>query len=307
MERNTLIMAGNVRIDIDSTKYRTPTQEDLNDAKNFILQREEFAVTLGQKVDEILADAAERIVIICYAHNVKPKELIFSSAFNEELMQEIGEVMDETEAEILSLIYEYSTRVTNNRERMSVLALWMASLGKGESNLRETLDNYMYKTMKDWEAAIAAMKYLGVSREDAISKIRMYLHHIYDMPEVLTAIRRRGEFAATYIRFGGVQKGAVGISNNGSTNVVNMARMTLQLTWMKDQMLEFKENGAVGYWQGRGSSFDCAICDDEVGFHTDIEDINNKPFPHFNCCCWRMPIYEKGMQDEDIEFVTSAE
>lgn len=284
-------MAGSITIKLDATKYRIPTKEDLDAAKEYILQREETAIALGKSIDEILADAAERIVAVCYKYDTKPKDLIFSSAFNEEMMDEISAIMDEVEEEILNLIYEYSTRQVGSRDRINALLLWMATLGKGDSNLRDTLHSYLYKTMKDWEAAVASMRYMGVKLPDAITRIKTYLHHIYEMPEVLTAFRRKSEFSATYVRFGGVQKGAVGISNNGSTNVVNMARNTLQIVWMKNQMLEFEDSGAVGYWQGRGSTFDCQICDDQVGFHPDIREIDKKPFPHFNCCCWRMPIY----------------
>lgn len=278
-------------IKLDTARYRTPTDDDIQAAKQFILRREQYAGVLQQRIDEVIADGAVRIVEICYKYDVDPKTLYFSSGFNIDMMSEISDVMDELEEEILNLIYEYSTRVTDNRDRISMLAAWMAMLGRGERNLQKTLDEYLYKTMKDWEAAIAAMRYAGLNVAKASTRIKTYLHQIYNMPEVLSTFKLWQEFAATYIRSRGIQYGAVGISNNGSTNVVNMGKITLQMTWMHNQALDFEETGAVGYLQLRGSSYNCDICDEESGFHPDIEEIFDKAFPHPNCLCYRVPVF----------------
>lgn len=286
-----------IKIKLNPIRYKVPTEEDISAAKEFILRRESYADTLGDRIDDIIAEAAALVVAVCYKYNVSPKSLLFSSAFNKDMMDEISMVMDEAEAEILDLTYEYSTRVSNDRNIINPLIAWMALLGRGNKNLKDTLETYMYKMMKDWEAAIAAMRYLGTSQSDAITKIKTYIHHIYEMPEVRAAIRRKTEFAATYIRLGGVQPGAVGISNNGSTNVVNMGKITLQMAWMKAQLMDFKSKGAAGYYQLRGSTYACDICDDAVGLH--IGDILNDPFPHSHCCCYRVPIYLQRRQDDN--------
>lgn len=289
-------MASSIKLKINSERYTTPNAEDIQDAKEFVLLREETGLLLQGQIDNMLEEAAERIVIICYAYGVDPKRLLFSSSFNEEMMMEIGDVMNELEEEIMDLMLDYSTRVTTDKDRINALLLWLSTLGRGDRNLQETLEGYMYKMMQDWNAAIAAMMYMGVKEKEAVTKIKTYLHDIYQMPEVMTVIRsRRTEFAATYIYYGGVQKGAVGISNNGSTNVTNLAKRTLQMAWMRSQAMDFKEDGASGYYQLRGSTYNCDICDDEVGFHPNIDEILTKPYPHPGCCCYRVPIYGKDV------------
>lgn len=280
-------------IKLDTTKYRTPTNDDIKAAKQFILRREQYAEILQQRIDDVIADGAVRIVEICYKYDVDPKLLYFSSGFNSDMMSEISDVMDELEETILNLIYEYSTRVTNDRDRMSILAAWIALLGKGNCNLQDTLENYMYKMMKDWETAIAAMRYAGLSAAKASTRIKTYLHQIYNMPEVLSAFKRWQEFTATYIRSRGIQYGAVGISNNGSTNVVNMGKRTLQLAWMRELYNEYENNGAIGYLVFRGSDFHCNWCQDIVnaGIHP-MDDYESFPPQHPSCACWVLPIYE---------------
>lgn len=285
-------MADSIRIKLDTSKYVIPTQDDITAAKRFVLQREEYARLLQGRIDEILSDAAEKVVKICYRYDIDPKDIYFSSAFNEKMMDEISDVMNQADEEILDLIFEYSTRVTNDKDRISALLLWMATLGRGNRNLQDTLDGYLYKTMKDWEAAIAALRSANVPMADAVTKIKTYLHTIYTMPEVLAAFRKSSEFTATYIRSKGVQQGGVGLSNNGSTNVTNMARITLQMVWMRSLRMDYKRDGATGYYVLRGSSYLCDLCDSACGFHT-INDLSGFPPQHPHCQCYAIPIFTK--------------
>ena len=294
-------MAESIKIKLDGSQYRLPTQEDITSAKQFILRRNDFARLLESKVDDCLEDAAQEIVSICYKYNVDPKEFAINSKYNEKMMDEIAEVMDELEADIMSLIYDYSLRVTDDEKHRNLLAAWIALLGRGNNNLQDTLDGYLYKTMKDWEAAIAALRFANVAMADAVTKVKSNLHSIYTMPEVTAAFKHADDFNATYIQSHGVMAGGVGLSNNGSTNVTNMARLTLQMAWMREQGIEFDESGAAGYYQLRGSAYPCSVCDDEVGFHKGLEDLYTKPYPHPHCCCYRIPIFalEEGNADTE--------
>ena len=295
-------MDESIKIKLDGSQYRLPTQEDITSAKQFILRRNDYARLLESKVDDCLEDAAQEIVSICYKYDVDPKEFAINSKYNEKMMDEIAEVMDELEADIMSLIYDYSLRVTDDEKHRNLLAAWIALLGRGNNNLQDTLDGYLYKTMKDWEAAIAALRFANVAMADAVTKVKSNLHSIYTLPEVTAAFKHADDFNATYIQSHGVMAGGVGLSNNGSTNVTNMARLTLQMAWMREQGIEFDESGAAGYYQLRGSAYPCSVCDDEVGFHKGLEDLYTKPYPHPHCCCYRIPIFAlEGEGNADTE------
>lgn len=280
-----------VVITLDTKKYKSPSQADIDAAKKFILQREDYAHELEARIDELLADAAERIVIICYKYDFNPKYLYFGSGFNEQMMKEISDVMDELEQQILDLINEYATVPEVSASGKKALLLWLATLGRGNRNLRDTLDTYLYKFMKDLEAAIAALLSAGIGSADAVTKVKSHLHTIYTMPEVVAAFKEASTFAATYIQSRGVQKGGVGLSNNGSTNVTNMARLTLQMAWMRARRMKMEEDGAVGFYVLRGSAYPCPLCDSMVGFHT-MTDIESFPPYHGHCCCYVIPIHE---------------
>lgn len=292
-------MAENIKISLDTSKYAIPTQEDIDAAKRFVLMREEYAQLLQSRIDEVLADAMERIITICYRYDVEPKMLYLSNGFNEQMMNEISEVMDETEEGIFRLIQEYSTRVTTDKDRISKLLAWMLLLGRKNRNLQQTLDNYLYKFMKDIESAVAALKYANIPLAQAITKAKTHLHTIYVMPEVQQAFKQAESFTATYIRSRGVVKGNVGLSNNGSTNVTNMAKTTLQMVWMRSQVMDYKEQGAIGLYVLRGSSYPCELCDENCGFHPIEESYGVLPV-HPSCCCYAIPVFAKE-QIENIE------
>ena len=285
-------MVDNIKIKLDTSQYRLPTAEDITAAKQFVLRRNEVARLLEERIDEVLKDAEERIMTICYKYDVEPTEFEISSRYNEQMMNEISEVMDETEEEIFRLVQEYSTRVTTDKDRISKLLAWMLLLGRKNRNLQQTLDNYLYKFMKDIEAAVAALKFANVPLAQAITKAKTHLHTIYVMPEVQQAFKQAESFTATYIRSRGVVKGNVGLSNNGSTNVTNMAKTTLQMVWMRSQVMDYKEQGAAGLYVLRGSSYPCSPCDDNCGFHPIEESYGVLPV-HPSCCCYAIPVFTK--------------
>lgn len=293
-------MADSIKIKLDTSQYRLPTTEEITAAKQFVLRRNEFARLLEERIDEVLKEAEEHIITICYKYDVEPTEFEISSRYNEQMMNEISEAMDEAEEEILSLIEDFSINALegSDNKKNSLLA-WMLLLGRKNRNLQQTLDTYLYKFMKDVEAAVAALKYTNVPLAQAITKAKTHLHTIYVMPEVQKAFKQAESFTATYIRSRGVVKGNVGLSNNGSTNVTNMAKTTLQMVWMRSQVMDYKEQGAIGLYVLRGSSYPCELCDDNCGFHPIEESYGVLPV-HPSCCCYAIPVFTKE-QIENLE------
>ena len=90
-------MASTIKIKIDGTRYKLPKDEDVKNAKDFVLQRNETARALASRIDDILDDMAEKRTTICYRYDVDPHTFTISSDYNEDMMDEISEVMDEAE------------------------------------------------------------------------------------------------------------------------------------------------------------------------------------------------------------------
>lgn len=284
-------MPKTLRIRINTDIYQEPTEEDVQEAKDYVLRMSEYADLLGDLVMNILREAAERIVTICYKYNIPAKDFQFSA--NKQMQDEVYEVMDETEEEILGLIEDYCLRCSDDDDTRRALLAWLLLLGRGNKNLRDTLTDKLRQFLYDLEAQIAAMMMAGYGMDKAIQRVLDTINSVYSSPEMRGAIMRPLNSAAYYIQQGGVHHGNAGQSSSGANNVVTMAKTTLSMVWQKALYYIYKMRGAVGYYQLRGSTYHCDVCDSYVGFHAGLEGINQAPMVHPNCMCYRIPVYKK--------------
>ena len=273
--------------------YEPITDEDIQSAQNYIGRRESAAHGLSALIDALLKDAAEKITRICYRYNIDPKTFSISQKYNEQMFGEIADVLNDLEDEILDLTLDYATRCTKSEKRKGALLPWILALGRGNNNLKQTLESRLRMFMRDIEAMVASLKLANVNIGQAITKVKSNLHAVYLMPEVRAAFRRSVMMQAKYLRDKGVKHGNVGSSNSEANNILRFAEITLQMAWMKNQLLNFKERGAAGFIVNRGSTYPCALCDSHVGWHT-IDDVDSFPQFHGHCCCYAVPVFEKS-------------
>ena len=134
---------------------KRPSIKEIITAQNFIKRRIAFADELGGKVDDILIDGAERIAKICLQYHIPAKDFLLKA--NKQMFERIKVVMDELEERIFQLIMMYSLHVSDNDERKDGLIAYLASLGKNNMDMRETLDAYLFRYMYDMEALMASL------------------------------------------------------------------------------------------------------------------------------------------------------
>lgn len=282
-------MAEGITISIPPT-YQPVSDKDIRNAKKWTLRRNENARRLSSAIEKRLQDALGELTRIAYMYNIPAEQFQFSA--DEDLREEIAQVMMDLEEEIMELIEMYSLNVTEDSDRRSTLLPWLAALNsKGADNLRQTLGMRLRQFLYDTEAQIAAMKMSGYGLTKALERMISTMHSVYSSPEVQAAYGKNP--SAMYLRSKGVHYGNVGLSSSGAVNVENLGIQTSTITWMKSQLLDFVQMGAVGYYQLRGSSFPCDICDDEVGVH--VGDYANDTYPHAHCMCYRVPLMLKSV------------
>lgn len=288
-------MATNAVIRLDTSQYRIPTQTELDNGKAYVKRRNDTALALTTIISGILEGVLEDIFDLCYNDNTEGVD--FKITDDESRFEIISEMMDDAMAEIFDYIQEYSLKCSDEGSRLNMLLLYMLSLGRGNKNLSTTLGTYMKRFLYDVEALIAAYKNAGYNYATALTKAKTSIRNVYQQPEVKAAYNVPG-MRATYIASRGIHydfgtgKATVGLSANGATNVIYLAETTLKMVWMRSEALDYKENGAAGYYQLRGSSYPCQMCDSEVGFHKGVDNIITDPYPHPHCCCFRIPIYK---------------
>lgn len=287
-------MADTIKIQLQDI-YKPVTEQQVSSAKKYVLRREQAANALSLLVDILLEDAAGEITRICYKYGVNPTAFTISSSYNEKMMEEVAEVMDKLEEDILDLIGDYSTICTTDKEKKRLLLLWILALGKNNQGLRQTVHQRLRMFLKDMEAMIAAAKTAKFNAIKAMTIIKGNIHTAYQMPGMIAAFYNASLYEAEYIRSRGVKHGYRGSSNSEANNIGRMAKTTLQMAWMYQQRQNYEEQGAVGFYVLRGSTYPCELCDSKVGFHQ-IDEIDAFPLYHANCCCVAVPIFEKDLE-----------
>ena len=82
-----------------------------------------------------------------------------------------------------------------------------------------------------------------------------------------------------------------GIFHSAYQNIARNARQMIAVAWGIAEQQYGKESGAIGFTVHRGSSYPCAVCDDETAYVHHFGD----PYPpfHLNCRCVVKFIYNE--------------
>lgn len=292
-------MSQNITLKLPSG-VNAPTMDDVNAAKEYVLERARAEIALASKVDDILKEYAEQMIRVCYKYNIDPQN--FSFGANDNMRREIYALLDGLLEELLSLIEAESVPQKKKNKHYGALIDWMVTLGTHNKDLRWTTSYYISRFSKDVEALVAAMRYAKYDVNKAVLRALPILHTLYVSPEVMAAMKSGKPFIADGIRTGGTKydpfthRPTVGLSKYGATNLVTMARSTLAKTWMKSEFMEAEDDCMGGYYVFRGSSYPCShICDLECGWFHPMSRGMVLPL-HANCFCFA--VFVKSDQGE---------
>ena len=294
-------MAKKFTITLDTQRYREPTQEELDAAKRFIVRRSRAANAVREVAHEAITDAAVEIARIALRYNIDPKRFAFDSSVSEAMMDEVAAVMDALEDELMELLQDKATEYARDDGTKTLLLGFLFALGHRNLGLRNTIHEYLWRTLRQTEALVVAAKENKLSQSEAMAMVRNSLATAQASAMVRSLMRYRQLYNAQFIRDGGRATFSDGSPNvqgvpvSGLEATLNVMESAVNHTWQRAHSLEMQRQGAIGYWQFRGSDFPCAICDEEAGFHPveNPEDWMYEDFPHEHCRCGRLPIFNK--------------
>lgn len=288
-------MADKIDIKLDTTKYRPITKDDINKGKQRTLKRGRAANKAVRDIDSVLHDTTSKLVSIGYRYNVQGE--LFQWTANDAMFEEVTAIMDEVLSECMDIIEENAIPKDSHREE--ILLAYLLGLGRRGKNMEETLQEYLWRYLYDIEAYVASAKIARLSATDAMTRILTNMNSMYTDPIVLQAMKTPN-VQSQYLVSGGVHVDRIsgmrtpGVPIHGSLAVENLANILINSVWWRDENLMFAEDEKiVGYYQLRGSSYPCTICDDEVGLHLIKLSITmiNLPLVHAHCMCYRIPVY----------------
>lgn len=286
----------NVKITLDTTKYRTPTQEEVDKAKQYALRRGRTANFVVDKISQRLSRSTKDLVSIGYKYNVEGITFQWNSV--PDMYKEVTELMDEVYEDCMAIIEDFAIPSDADDDAKKALAIFLLSLGRKNRTLSTTLEEYLWRYLYDIEAFVAATKIANLSKVDAMTRIVSGFNSTYTDPYVMQAMKVPN-VQSMYLANGGVHtdrftgEKTQGVPINGSVAVTNLASIVVNQVWFRNENLNLINNQVVGYYQLRGSSYPCAICDALVGFHPvhNISELLQSEPVHPHCVCYRVPIF----------------
>ena len=218
-----------------------------------------------------MREAAERVVNILYAANLNPDKLEYAD-LPKKVQAEINGVVDW----LNETIYDYflTLALYDKEDNKDVILPFILGKNHGKT-FEERLLDYCEKYRTELLLLVGAGLYLGLAKSALAKSIGSHLKQPYKNPDLVDGI-------ATPITYGR------GHTNSMFTAISGLTQFGISQAWMKEQYINNRKDGCIGWIVKRGSSIPCDLCDSMVGFHDDESEL---PPYHNSCCCIPIPIY----------------
>lgn len=146
----------------------------------------------------------------------------------------------------------------------------------------EREEEYGKHFLLDIAIMIAAGRFLGYNKENVSARISEEFEKPYGKGTLIGFARSQGfSFIAPSYGMGVVRAGAGALLNNVSD--------TIALGWEEVRIDHERENGAIGYYVFRGSTYPCHLCDDETGW---LHSLDEPGVPvHNHCRCFMVYVH----------------
>ena len=253
---------------------QTPSEADIEAAKAYLRQRVECENAMTSLLESAMREAAERVVEILYSANIHPTVASYGDLplrvqwDIDEVVQWLKETIDD---------YFQTLAIADHEENRNIILPFILGENHGMT-FDERLTDYVGKYKNELLLLIGAGLLLGIGKSALAKSIGDNLRQPYANPMLKDGI----EESISYGR---------GRTNSMFTAISGLTKYGIESAWMQHWELKTKSDGAIGWLVQRGSSYPCAQCDENCGFHS-IDEGTNLP-QHLSCCCYAVPIYIK--------------
>lgn len=251
-----------------------PRESDIEAAKAYLRQRLECEQAMTTLLENVMKEAAERIVDTCYSAGVNPQSFRYSDLpvrvqFDiDAVIEWLKEAIDD---------YFQTFAIADHEDTQSLILPQILGENHGMT-FEERLSDYCGKYRDELMVLVGTGLSLGVAQSALAKSIGANLRQPYSNPLLAEGIRA----PLTYGR---------GHTNSMFTAISGLTKYGIESAWMRHWELKTEADGAIGWVVRRGSSCPCAQCDDNCGFHS-LDEGTQLP-QHLSCCCFAIPIYAK--------------
>lgn len=243
------------------------TEEELEQAREFLRRRMENEVSMQHDVENLLALYASLLL-----------DLLYSGAGEDS----INALIDELAAELLD---DCETLAVDEHDRRDAILLYMLGERSGDT-LAGRIRGRCLTFLAEVTAVYQAGRILAVTKEKALASVVENFKHPWENPIVTDAREMilRGAAAGDPEEFEQPHFGrGVEVSSFGALqSITTYAVADAWMWWGYEDALA---RGAKGYFVERGSSYPCDECDSHTGIFYPMDDEDNRPQYHMNCRC----------------------
>lgn len=251
---------------------RQASEADIKAAKAYLWQRLDAERSMQNNLEYIMREAAERIVEILYSAKIHP-----TGGSYENLPPAVQMQIDEVIEWLREIVNDYflTLAIADHEENRDKILPFILSENHGMT-FDERLADYCDKYKDELMLLIGTGLFLGIAKSALAKSIGENLKQPY-------ANQLLAEDIGSGISYGR------GRTNSMFTAISGLTKYGIENAWMRHWELKTEADGAIGWIVQRGSSYPCAQCDDNCGFHS-VDEGTQLP-QHLSCCCYAVPIY----------------
>lgn len=245
---------------------KQPTEADIEVAKDYLRERIECEHAMTVLLENVMKEAAEKIVEICYSAGVNPQTFRYSD-LPVRLQYQIDDIIRQLQSDIDDYFQTFA--IADHEDNLDKILPFILGEQNGstfEERLSDYCDKYRYELM----LLIGTGLFLGIAKSALVKSIGENLKHPYANQLLADGI----EVPLTYGR---------GKSNSMFNAINALTKYGIGKGWMYNRHLKAELERAQGFMTFRNSHYPCDMCDEYASYAHPMDD----PIPpiHANCVC----------------------
>lgn len=268
--------------------------QKIAEAKEYISQVVDQMIMADSDLRRIIKRDIGELIDKCVEFEKLGKSFQFSA--NPKLEKAVNDILDKLKTDLFNIIYlraENVDKVAHEKEGKerndNALLLAFLTYKIADKTLEMRISDYVSQMRSEVEAFVAAGFFKGLNRYQILDAYLANIQKPYLAPILLEAFKEGG-FKAERIVSKGITFGT-GKYVAAFNNLKRLEQDTIFKTYAHiEQSIWGLDSEYVGWYSVRGSTYQCGICDAEVGVFKPKSVLYSGY--HSKCCCIPIPVYK---------------
>lgn len=244
------------------------TEEELQEAKAYLRDR--------LRNERSMTADVERLLVMYAAY-------LLTALFNNLPEEQVERIIVEL---VTQLLADCELLAVDEHDRRDTILAYIHT-ERGGDTLTGRIEKRVRTYYDEILATYIAGRLLGKRYDEVLNVVTSSLNNPWHNTIIEEAKEKiqKGIVAGDVSRFEEPHYGR-GVDISSKKAIEKITDFAIGDAWMYWGWLDARDKGAKGYFVERGSSYPCDECQSHVGIFYPIEDEENRPQYHRNCCCY---------------------